>query len=245
MEKKKKHTETFTNDPHTLIAETILTQNDLDRPNGLWDNGLYYVSGFLVKSLLARVQCVTCRAELLLDPKDCHAYKMYNMYPVYAKFTTFKQQGGLVFPFANVLKIVKATEVIFRRRVIEQGIGISTDINLFGRIQSAVLEQYGPYVFYCSTSHFYEHSFGAERDHLSSLVKAVSEKYLNLRMTTYTKRFSQMVIHKNVPSTRHLMTREILFQNLQIMNDYLVLYIHLCNFDGYVSLYIFSCEFDR
>ena len=92
---------------------------------------------------------------------------MYNMYPVYAKFTAFGQQGGLVFPSASVLKIVKATEVIFRRRVIEQGIGISTDINLFGRIQSAVLEQYGPYVFNCSTSYFYEHSFGAERDQLS------------------------------------------------------------------------------
>ena len=134
--RKQKHTETFTNDPHTLIAETVLTQNDLDRPNVLWDNVMYYVSGFLVKSLLARVQCVTCRDELLLDPRDCHAYKMYNMYPVYAKFTAFKQQDRLVFPSASVLKIVKATEVIFRRRVIEQGFGISTDINLFGRIQS-------------------------------------------------------------------------------------------------------------
>ena len=177
-------------------------------------NVLYYVSGFQVKSLLARVQCVTCRDELLLDPKDCHVYKMYNMYPVFAKFTTFKQQGGLVFPSASVLKIVKATEVIFRGRVIEQGIGISTDKNLFGRIQNAVLGQYGPHVLNCSTSHFYEHSFGAERDHLSSLVKAVSEKYLHLRMATYAKKFSQMVIYKNVPSIRHLMAKQILFQNL-------------------------------
>ena len=139
--RKQKHTETFTNDPHALIAETILTQNDLDRPDVLRDNVLYYLSGFLVKSLLARVEYVTCRDELLLAPKDCHAYKMYNIYPVYAKFTAFKQQGGLVFPSTSVLKIVKATELIVRRRVIEQGIGISTVMNLFGRIQSAVLEQ--------------------------------------------------------------------------------------------------------
>ena len=98
--------------------------------------------------------------------------------------------------------------------MIEQGIRISTDISLFGRIQSAVLVQNGLYVFNCSTSHFYEHSFGAERDHLSSLVKAVSEKYLHLRMAPYAKRFSQMVIHKNVPSARYLMTKQILFQNL-------------------------------
>ena len=191
-----------------------MIQNDLDRPNVLWDNVLYYESRFLVKSVLAREECITCKDELLLDPKDCHAYKMYNIYPVYVKFTAFKQQGGLVFPSTSVLKIVKATEVIFRGRVIEQGIGISTDNNLSGRIQRAVLEQYGPYVFNCSTSHFYEHSFGAEGDHLSSLVKAVSEKYLHLRMATYAKTFSQMVICKKIPSTRHLMTKQILFQNL-------------------------------
>ena len=68
----------------------------------------------MVESLLARVQWITCRDELLLDLKDCHAYNMCNMYPVYAKFTVFKQQGGLMFPSASVLKIVKATEVIFK-----------------------------------------------------------------------------------------------------------------------------------
>ena len=119
-----------------------------------------------------------------------------------------------MFPSSSVLKIVKAMEIIFGRRVIGQGIGISTDKNLFGRIQSAVLEHYGPCVFNSSTSHFYEHSFGAERDHLSFLVKAVSEKYLHLRMATYAKKFSQMVISKNVPSTRHMMTKQILFQNM-------------------------------
>ena len=159
------------------MAQIILIQNDLDRPKVFCDNVLYYVSGFMAKSLLARIQCITCRDELLLNGMDCHAYNMYNMYPVYAKFTAFKQQGGLAFPSASVLKIVKATEVIFRRRMIQQGIGISADKNLFGRIQSAVLEQYSPLVFNCSTFHFYEHSFGAERDHLSSLVKAMSEKY--------------------------------------------------------------------
>ena len=119
-----------------------------------------------------------------------------------------------MFPCASVLKIVKATEVIFRGRVIEQGISIFTHKNLYGRIQSAVLEQYGPYVFNSSTSHFYEHSFGVERDHPSFLVKVKSEKYLHLRMATYAKKLSHMVTCKNVPSTRHLMTKQILFQHL-------------------------------
>ena len=83
--RKETHTEqpeTFKNDAHTVMAETILVQNDLDRPNVLCDNVLYYVSGIMVKSSLARVQCITCRGELLLDLKDCCAYNKCNMYPV-------------------------------------------------------------------------------------------------------------------------------------------------------------------
>ena len=88
--RKQTHTEpskTLKNDAYTLMAETILNQNDLDRPNVLHDNVLYYVSGFMVKPLLPRVQCITYRDELLFDLKDCHAYNMCNMYPV---FTAFK-----------------------------------------------------------------------------------------------------------------------------------------------------------
>ena len=39
-----------------------------------------------------------------------------------------------MFPSASVMKIVKATEVMFRQSVIEQSIGVSAGKNLFGRI---------------------------------------------------------------------------------------------------------------
>ena len=50
--------------------------------------------------------------------------------PFYAKFTASKQKGGLVFPSVAVLKIVNATEVIFRKKVIENEIGISKEKHL-------------------------------------------------------------------------------------------------------------------
>ena len=42
-------------DQNLLMAEKLLIENDLDSPSFLWDNILYYVAGFLVRSLLARL----------------------------------------------------------------------------------------------------------------------------------------------------------------------------------------------
>ena len=64
-------------------------------------------------------------------------------YPIHTKFTCFKQNGGLLFPSVAVLKIVKATEVIFKKRVNWQERGIAKERNLDLKIQYAVLEQLG------------------------------------------------------------------------------------------------------
>ena len=52
-------------------------------------------------------------SELLLDVNDPCGFKAAS-YPIHAKFTCFKQNGGLYFPSMAVLKRVKATEVIFK-----------------------------------------------------------------------------------------------------------------------------------
>ena len=134
------------------------------------------------------------------------------LYPLYARFVAFKQKGGLVFPSLDIIKIVKATEVVFWRRVIGQNVEISAEKNLTLKIQNSVLESIGGTVF-ANSSHFFDHTIG-ERDHLSSLVKVVSKWYLDIQMNTYPKKYSDMVIHRNVPSNRHHLTRTILFSNL-------------------------------
>ena len=198
-------------DENLLMAERVLFQNDLDNPNLLQDNILYYVAGYLVKSLCARLNCRSCQWELLLDPTDCHASKT-SVYPLYARFVAFKQKGGLIFPSLAVIKIVKATEVVFRRRVVDHGIGISSERNIGLKIQNAVLDIVGTSVFK-HTQHYYEHTVG-ERDHLSSLLKMVTKQYLDVRMNTYAKKYTAEVVHKNIPSNRHHLTRTILFSNL-------------------------------
>ena len=131
----------------------MLIELDQESPNELLDNVLYYMSGFLVKSILKTPKCAGCRSELLLDVDDPNGFKAVS-YRIHAKFTCFKQNGGLLFPSVEILKIVKATEVIFKKRVFWQEKGIAREKNLDLKIQYAVLEQLGNEVFGKSLAYF-------------------------------------------------------------------------------------------
>ena len=91
-------------------------QLDQESLNELQDNVLYYISGFVVRASISKLKCKECIGELLLDPRDLHALKGTD-YPIHAKFTYFKQKGGLILPSPAVWKIVKAAEVLFKKRV--------------------------------------------------------------------------------------------------------------------------------
>ena len=199
-------------DLETLQTERMMIAIDHEFPDSLQDNVLYYISGFIVRSLLKQLQCTVCRSELLLYVHDPHALRRYS-FPVQTKFTQFKQQGGLIFPSLAVLRIVKATEVLFKRRVMTNEIGITNEKNLDLKIQSAVLEQIGVDVFPSFRTHFYEHRIGHEMDHLSCLLRKISSNYLKMRLKTFGKKYSEMLVHKNEPSLRHQLTKTILFRH--------------------------------
>ena len=97
---------------------------------------------------------VQTRAELLLDTDDSHASHV-SSYPMVARFTAFKQQGGLIFPSVAVLKIAKATKTIFRSRVVGQNMGMDTEKSLDLKIECAVFAQLGPDIFSNVPGHFF------------------------------------------------------------------------------------------
>ena len=92
----------------------------------------------------------------------------------------------------------KATEVIFSCSIKEQG--------------KAFWNSWDQW-YLMSPVHFFKHSLGAEADHLSSIFKASTEKYLDIKVKAYGTKYSQEVLHKNVPTLRHASTQEILFRN--------------------------------
>ena len=165
-------------DDHLINTESLMRYLDSELRNELTDNVLYYIAGFIVKSLLQKLECGNCKDELLLNESDAWDVQIAN-YPVFAELTFFKQKQALTLPSVAVLRVVKATESIFRQRVIEEQKGINYEKKLDLKIQSAVLDFLGPHVFRDSSEHYFQHSIGAESDHLSSLVRL---KYLSLRL---------------------------------------------------------------
>ena len=101
------HTVEVADDLNESAYEAMLIQLDQESPNELLDNVLYYIAGFVVRSLLKVLKCGDCRSALLLDADDPHALHK-EQYPLHAKLACFKQSGSLIFPSQSVLKIVES-----------------------------------------------------------------------------------------------------------------------------------------
>ncbi|KAI0234212.1 hypothetical protein LSAT2_015609, partial [Lamellibrachia satsuma] len=84
---------------------------DQEDPNDIRDNVLYYIGGYVVMRMAAKVSCNTCKLLLFLNPSDPQGQTL-NV-PKYVLLTARKQDGGLTFPSASVHKIIKTTEIIF------------------------------------------------------------------------------------------------------------------------------------
>ena len=106
--------------------------------------------------MLKKFKCENCQSELLLDVNDPHGFKAAS-YPICAKFIYFKVYDDLYFPSVAVLKIIKATEVIFKKRVVWKDKGISREKNLDLKIQYAVLEQLDWDIHTDSSTHLFTH----------------------------------------------------------------------------------------
>ena len=93
----------------------------------------------------------------------------------------------------------------------ERGITAEKMIDL--KIESPVMQQLGNGIFNNVDGHYFDHEIGQEMDHLSSLMRTVVQRYVRLRLKTYGKLYTQMIVHQNMPSLRHQLNKTILFRN--------------------------------
>ena len=155
------------------------------------------------------VQCTNCHEEILIHRDYPHGYSGISIRRDHL-FSLHKQRGGIIIPSSAVLKIIKRSEAIFKRRVIESTMGITSERNLDLKIQSEVLAQVGTNVFKNIGNYYADHHIG-EGDHLTSLLRMIIMKYITIWLKSYGKDYTQMVAHKNIPSTRHLLTKSVIF----------------------------------
>ena len=59
--------------------------------------------------------------------------------------------------------------------------------------------------------HFNDHGIGMETDHLSAITRRVIRAYLAVCIKTCAKRYSKMIAHGNIPSSRNDEAHIVLF----------------------------------
>ena len=72
------------------------------------ENILAYIGGFIVRRILKSINCKVC-ADALLEKHNMNVY--------YLSLTNIKDNGGLVKPSADVVKILRKCEAFFRAYV--------------------------------------------------------------------------------------------------------------------------------
>ncbi|KAF3854210.1 hypothetical protein F7725_022265 [Dissostichus mawsoni] len=78
------------------------------RFDGLVDNALVYISGFVVRRTFKKLSCDVCRASLVTDAASASKDKSYHL-------LTLRNNGGLVIPSEGTVSVVRAAEWVIRQ----------------------------------------------------------------------------------------------------------------------------------
>ncbi|XP_051804684.1 uncharacterized protein LOC127534177 [Acanthochromis polyacanthus] len=76
--------------------------------DGLVDNILMYISGFVVRRTLKKLSCDVCRASLVTDAESARKDQSYHL-------LTLKNNGGLIIPSEGTVKVIRAAEWVVRQ----------------------------------------------------------------------------------------------------------------------------------
>ena len=175
-------------------------------------NVLYYIAGFIVRSISKSIDCNQCSQALVL-PRIITEHQ-YFIAP-YAGFTNRKNRGGLVQSSDSVYKVIVNCEKAFKINVLNQPCKISLKSNLLQKMLIQVVSSCDwSHHFPQFNDHVYHIDIGFEDDHVTQIVKRIATKYFNMRLHTYAKRFTREIVNKNNTSVRRQLSKLILFKNV-------------------------------
>ncbi|CAL8369661.1 unnamed protein product [Gadus morhua 'NCC'] len=76
--------------------------------DGLVDNALVYISGFVVRRALKKLSCDVCRASLVTDAASAIKDQSYHL-------LCLRNNGGLVIPSEGTVRVVRAAGWVIRQ----------------------------------------------------------------------------------------------------------------------------------
>ena len=161
------------------------------------ENVCSYIAGFVVKKLLPRCQCSTCR-QLLVGVATGS-----NMC-----FVRLRDNGGLVTPSQSVVSIVQCCERYFRLLTSDQK-PVHSVSKLGLSLETAVMSDIDISQVFENTDHLLDTACGID-NHVSSLVRQIVRFYLNIKKFHIVKSWN---IAQRGTCVRQKMTKLVLFKN--------------------------------
>ncbi|KAL1513577.1 hypothetical protein ABEB36_002972 [Hypothenemus hampei] len=165
---------------------------------------LHYISGYIVRKISNRIKCDSCFKNLVDEKKlEDHTYA-YNS--EFSKFTDNSNNGGLVSPSKDVVKVVFYTnnELL----ICTNNLRNVYVPNLLQLILLKVKRRFAldNNIFSQNTCDDY-----GERPHRLQMIVSIAHKYLQIRLFSYGKFYSQEIL---LPlRRRHKFTKLILFSS--------------------------------
>jgi hypothetical protein len=162
------------------------------------NNIIVYVSGYVVKKLLRKVNCPDCALSLVEE----------NEVLEHSLFLSQRDKGGLKKPSKDVVSVCTFTEKCIRSELAVCKGKLRTG-NIGNRITTLVLKHtLEKPVFLNLSSHVLESLL--PENHVLSLIKAIVKEFLNLRFHHLSKTNNISLKGKNV---RQKLTKIVLFKN--------------------------------
>ncbi|XP_073729978.1 uncharacterized protein [Misgurnus anguillicaudatus] len=166
--------------------------------DGLVENVLVYISGFVVRRTLKKLSCDVCRASLLMDAESASKDQSYHL-------LTLKNNGGLVIPSAGTVKVVRAAEWVVRQAVADSR--RSQPIKLL-EVLYMVRKRIGGEDVFLLGEHITDTRYGIDSHHHTLLTLVVS-LFFKLRLHHIAK-MSTLSLQKD--SVRQKLTKTVLFK---------------------------------
>ena len=197
--------------------EKLISQVHFHEPTELKANILRYIAGLVVKKLLKKIKCLAWTESLtsgyICTPNDEHDYHQASYQrKSHMALTLFLNKGSLHIPSMLVVSIIHYIEYLFVLHVSNETfdqINICEKLDVKLVLVSIYFGQEKPELPPPYHKPETVDEMPAE-DHRLCLAKYVANTCINLRLS-YAKIYSKAVINFGKPSSRHQLTKTILF----------------------------------
>lgn len=194
---------------HREACERLKQQQRLS-DNDWRSNTLFYIAGFVSRTIAKKIACVKCRDALFGD--DSRSVNESRSHFLLLR----KKRGKLQLPSSGVYKIVKETEHVIRTLFpgIDSGATLPTGKNVNLRIETLVLQN----LSLCSLfpqlyeNHFADHDYFTEENHIISIFKSVCGYFLKVRFYNYSKVYKDKNVFRCDVKSRQESTKLMLFR---------------------------------